>query len=421
VKISRSSALVVLIAVLAAGALSGAGIAVKRLTAPPAQLTATVHAPVVVTLAAPPAPPISLPAAGSLALAQFGGPLLAQRDAGRVRPTGSVAKTMTALVTLHVHPLVPGAPGPVLTMTEADVSLYRQAIAEQGSAVAVEAGERLTERQLLLALLLPSANNIAETLARWVAGSDGAFDDMLNATARSLDMPDTQFADPSGYSPETVSTAADLVRLGEAALANPALADLVSTRSATLPDGTQLQNLDILLGTAGPHWLGIKTGWTPQAGGCLLFAAVQAVGAGGLPVTLVGAVLGQPAVAGIAPGHPELGGAFQAAKQAATTAFAGYATVDLTSVLTGVTGSVTAPWGAHTGLLAQHLSRIALVRGSLTLQLAVSTVHLAAPIAAGTTAAVVSASAAAVPSITWRLVTTMPVPGPSWTWRLFGS
>ena len=194
-KILRGSALFVLVVVVATGALTGAGIAVKRLTTPVEQLTATVHAPATVILAAPQPPPVALPATGSLALAQFGGALLAERDATQVRPTGSVAKTMTALVTLHSHPLAPGAPGPVLTMTEGDVELYRQAVAEQGSAVAVEAGERLTERQLLLALLLPSANNIAETLARWVAGNDGMFDDMLNSTARSLGMTATHFAD----------------------------------------------------------------------------------------------------------------------------------------------------------------------------------------------------------------------------------
>src|SRR5207302_1877705 len=114
------------------------------------------------------------------------------------------------------------------------------------------------------------------------------------AQAIALGMRQTHFADPSGFDPATVSTAADLVRLGRAVLAVPALADIVATRQATLPDGTQLRNLDTLLDTE-PGWLGIKTGDSDAAGGCLLFAARRPPsGSSGPPVEVVGAVLGQP-------------------------------------------------------------------------------------------------------------------------------
>ena len=73
-------------------------------------------------------------------------------------------------------------------MTSADVLLYRQAVAEGGSNLRVRAGEVLTERDLLLALLLPSADNIAETLAVWVSGNRSAFIARLNATAAALGM-----------------------------------------------------------------------------------------------------------------------------------------------------------------------------------------------------------------------------------------
>ena len=114
-------------------------------------------------------------------------------------------------------------------MTNADVALYRQALAAGGSNLPVRAGEVLTERDLLLALLLPSADNIAETLAVWVSGNRAAFIARLNATAAAMGMHHTHFADPSGLSVRTVSTAQDLVLLARAVIANPALAELVGT------------------------------------------------------------------------------------------------------------------------------------------------------------------------------------------------
>ena len=77
----------------------------------------------------------------------------------------------------------------------------------------VRAGEKLTERQALEAMLIPSGNNIAWMLARWDAGSDGAFVATMNARARSLGLRQTRYADASGADPATVSTAADQFRL----------------------------------------------------------------------------------------------------------------------------------------------------------------------------------------------------------------
>ena len=177
-----------------------------------------------------------------------------------MRPIGSVAKAMTALVVLTVHPLNPAASGPSIAMTNADVARYREALAAGGSNLRVRAGEILTERDLLLALLLPSADNIAETLAVWVSGSRSTFIARLNATATAMGMYHTHFADPSGLSVRTVSTALDLVTLAKAVIANPALTQLVGTAQASLPDGTVLKNLDVVLNRQA-GWLGIKTGW----------------------------------------------------------------------------------------------------------------------------------------------------------------
>src|SRR6266542_5912903 len=81
------------------------------------------------------------------------------------------------------------------------------------SPVPVRAGEQLTERQALAALLLPSANNMAAMLARHVAGSVAAFVGEMNRAARAMRMTHTTYTDPSGLDDGTRSTAADQVIL----------------------------------------------------------------------------------------------------------------------------------------------------------------------------------------------------------------
>jgi serine-type D-Ala-D-Ala carboxypeptidase (penicillin-binding protein 5/6) len=102
-------------------------------------------------------------------------------SATSVVPIGSIAKVMTALLVLNQKPLTRRRPGPEYTITGQDVGLLRcggrRATARASRS---PSGEQFTERQLLLALLLPSANNIAETLAVWVAGSQSAFIAELN-------------------------------------------------------------------------------------------------------------------------------------------------------------------------------------------------------------------------------------------------
>ncbi|HKR98905.1 MAG TPA: D-alanyl-D-alanine carboxypeptidase, partial [Candidatus Dormibacteraeota bacterium] len=192
---------------------TAATLALLRLRAPDPAPVVNVHVPAELLVSEGQPPAIPLPASGSLTVAQPGAGRLADLAGANVRPIGSVAKAMTAFVVLTAHPLTPGAEGPTLTMTATDVTLYREAVAAQGSALFVSEGERLTERQLLLALLLPSANNIAETLARWVGGTRQDFIAMLNERAAALEMGDTHFDDPSGVSDATVSTTHDLVRL----------------------------------------------------------------------------------------------------------------------------------------------------------------------------------------------------------------
>src|SRR5262249_15294627 len=141
----------------------------------------------------------------------------------------SVAKVMAAYLVLRDHPLRLGEDGPTITLTDADVADTDRRRGQDESVVSIAAGERLTERQALRALLLPSANNIAAVLARWDAGSEGRFVARMNAIARSLGMTHTRYTDPSGYDDATVSTAADQVRIVDRAMRLPVFASIVAT------------------------------------------------------------------------------------------------------------------------------------------------------------------------------------------------
>jgi D-alanyl-D-alanine carboxypeptidase (penicillin-binding protein 5/6) len=202
----------------------------------------------------------------------------------------SVAKVMTAYVVLRDHPLRLGEDGPTITLTDADVVDTDRRRRQQESVVSIVAGEQLTERQALQALLLPSANNIAAVLARWDAGSAGRFVARMNATARSLGLTRTRYTDPSGYDDATVSTAADQVRLVDRAMRLPVFASIVATPSATLPVAGTVHNTNALLGHNG--FVGVKTGSTAAAGGCFAFRANRWID--GKRTTITGVVLGQP-------------------------------------------------------------------------------------------------------------------------------
>ena len=156
-----------------------------------------------------------------------------------------------------------------------------------GSVVAVRAGEKLSERQLLEALLIPSGNNIAEMLAVLVAGSETGFIAEMNAEARALGMDQTTYTDPSGFDPSTVSSAADQLRLLRRVMRFPVFRDVVSTASVTLPVAGTVKNFNPLVAEG----YGGKTGSDAAAGGCLAFFTRVTIG--GRAHTVAGVVLGQ--------------------------------------------------------------------------------------------------------------------------------
>ncbi|VBB08339.1 peptidase s11 d-alanyl-d-alanine carboxypeptidase a [Lucifera butyrica] len=204
-------------------------------------------------------------------------------------PIASVTKIMTAYLVLKVHPLRPGEDGPVITMTAKDVSNYLNDASHGDSTVAVSEGEKLTERQLLEGLMLPSGDNIASTLARWISGSETAFVTKMNETAQSLGMTETHYEDASGVNPASVSNAVDQIKITQVAMEDPVFRQIVATPKVTFPIEGTIYNVNKMLGYHGIA--GVKTGSSSSAGGCFVSAATIDVGTE--PHYIIGVVLGQ--------------------------------------------------------------------------------------------------------------------------------
>jgi D-alanyl-D-alanine carboxypeptidase (penicillin-binding protein 5/6) len=219
-------------------------------------------------------------------------------------PIASVAKVMTAYVLLKHYPLAAGDSGPRFVVSQDDVVDTETRRRDGQSIVAVRAGEQLTERDALMAILLPSANNVSVLVARQVSGSVASFVAEMNRTARALGMSHTTYTDPSGYDDGTVSTALDQLRLARVVAKDETLAAMTATRTYWLPVAGEVTNTNALLGHDG--FVGMKTGSDEAAGGCLMFRAVWPTESGNRSV--IGVVLGQR-------GHNLINAGLYAAKQ----------------------------------------------------------------------------------------------------------
>jgi serine-type D-Ala-D-Ala carboxypeptidase (penicillin-binding protein 5/6) len=351
-----------------------------------------------------PHPKLDWPANGQAAVEVEGIGSLGSSGPSTPAPIASVAKVMTAYLTLLQFPLSAGQGDFTLRITKADVEEERMRMALDESVVHVTVGERLGERQALQALLLPSANNVAELLAVHDAGSVGAFVARMNATAHRLGMTSTTYTDPSGYQDTTVSTAVDQVKLAAVAMQMPAFAAIVDERSADLPVAGDVANYNALVGSDG--YVGIKTGSDSAAGGCLLFAKRVAVA--GRRLTILGAVLGQregsyvPAALASA---QTLGDSAVLALRAGTLLPAGSEVL----MASGVDGR-------HTRVITASALR-EIGWGGLTVPVSVAlAAHTATRLAEGQQVATVSASGLTVASS--RAVAARALPAPSLGWRL---
>jgi D-alanyl-D-alanine carboxypeptidase (penicillin-binding protein 5/6) len=263
----------------------------------PTSTPATIEPQAATSSAPPPAGPRILIAGAPRGVKAKAG-LVADADTGQVlwskspdveRPIASITKVMTAYLVIQAgdvdRPV--RVPGGVLGY------VWKYGADSDG----LHPGEVLTARELLYGLLVQSGADAAYTLANAYGPGINAYIPNMNATARQLGLLHTRFTSPDGlpYPTETstYSTPEDLVRLGEVAMRSPLFRSIVNTRVYVMKKGDGHAahwwgTSNELIGRY-PGAVGIKTGFTDDAGHCLLFEAVR----NGRP--LIGVVLGSPA------------------------------------------------------------------------------------------------------------------------------
>ncbi len=206
-----------------------------------------------------------------------------------VVPIASLTKLMTAYVVLRHLPLAIGATGPCVTVTSSQVLDYEQEKLANESAVIVVAGEQLCESTLLDGMLVHSAANYADILETMVAPTPQDFVALMNETASSLGMRHTHYADDSGISNLSVSTATDQARLAVLLMKSPLVRSIVDQSSVDLPVSGVENSFTPLVGT--DNVVGVKSGRTTAAGGCDILAL--AFRQGGRERIVYAVVLGQ--------------------------------------------------------------------------------------------------------------------------------
>lgn len=351
------------------------------------------------------ATPVSLawPSYGQAAIGAVGYGVIATNGPQKPIPTASTIKILTALAVLKEQPLLPGQQGPDIIINQTDVDSYNKYVAENGSVAKVALGEQISEYQALQALLLPSANNMAETLARWAFGSLDGYNTAANQLAIDLGMTDTAVTDPSGFLPSTVSSARDLTILGINAMRSPVISQIVSQKSAVIPVQGTIYNVDRVLGQDGV--IGIKTGNNDQDLGAFLFAAAHDVS--GHTVTIVGAVMDASS----------LGAAMNDSLPLIRSAGQGFS---LTTVAKAgdVMGHYNVPWGNPVNAVVQKDIDVISWKGD-DLKTSVGLSKLHAPVSTAKNIGALAVqnsldnSNANVP-----VVLSQPIVQPSWSWRL---
>jgi len=187
-----------------------------------------------------------------------------EKNADTRLPMASTTKVMTALISLK------------LADTDTVFTVPAEACGIEGSSVYLKAGDRLTCRELLYALLLRSANDAAAALALCISGSFEAFAEEMNREAARLGLNNTHFANPHGLdSEEHYSSARDLALLLAEAMQNEEFAKISGTPKYTLTftDRAQVLHNHNKLLYMRDDVLGGKTGFTKKSGRCLVSAA----------------------------------------------------------------------------------------------------------------------------------------------------
>ena len=193
------------------------------------------------------------------------GLVISERNADSLAYMASITKMMTCLLALEHGNLTD-----TIRITE-DVYVAKDS--------RVRLGDGYVMRDLIDEMMLVSDNDAAYALAKHIGGDTLKFCEMMNDKAISLGMGHTHFANPNGMpNNENYSTACDLVKLSRYCMQDSLFAQIVGTKEKDIPliDGRHMpcRNTNALL-TTYEGCVGIKTGFTRQAGNCLASVATR--------------------------------------------------------------------------------------------------------------------------------------------------
>jgi len=193
------------------------------------------------------------------------GIVISEKCAYERRYMASITKMMTALIALEKGNMTDS-----IDITE-DVYINKDS--------RVRLGDGYVMNDLIYEMMMISDNDAAYALAKHVAGDTLSFYDLMNQKAQYLGMDSTHFANPNGMpNNNNYSSAADLIKLARYAMRDSAFASIVGTAEKSVPitDGRHLdcRNSNALLHTY-EGCIGIKTGYTRQAGYCLASSATR--------------------------------------------------------------------------------------------------------------------------------------------------
>ncbi|GDX63134.1 hypothetical protein LBMAG34_6680 [Candidatus Saccharibacteria bacterium] len=188
---------------------------------------------------------------------------LLEKDISTPRPIASLAKLMTALVIMESH-----KPNEVVTVGKLP------ALGPEDQKLGLVEGEEITVGELLKAILIYSANDAANALAIYDSGSVEDFSKKMNDKAKLWGMTNSNFDEPSGLSSKNTSTPKDLIKLASVLSTNQTFKEITSTANSKIfnQDGKAytLTTTNKILGSGGV--VGMKTGYTLDAGQCLITA-----------------------------------------------------------------------------------------------------------------------------------------------------
>lgn len=273
---------------------SAGGYAGWALNAPVGAAASSAEAPVV---APGPAAEIALSQDGATAISVAGAEEYLGPDAAGIwmrngtdgtRPIASLTKLVTALVILDAKPLTADEAGPTITFSEADHDLYDHYYVLGATIAAMPAGSRMSERDALETILIPSASNYADAVATWAFGSRSAFVAAARDWLDEHGLTQTRIVEPTGLDPRNTSSTADLIALGRLAAADPVVSAIVAMPNLAVEGMDAMPNTNDLLGSHGIT--GLKTGTLAGHGSSLLFTADLEVGLPA-PLSVTGVVL----------------------------------------------------------------------------------------------------------------------------------